>query len=93
MPVLGYALDRGYRFWCSFYPSQILYHQMHPGEILELRINRPPHFKFRSGDMVFACIPGVSKLEWHPFSISSNPNTREYLRFIFELSNQDGHRK
>jgi len=31
-------------------------------------------FKYKSGQYLFICIPGVTWFEWHPFSLSSSPH-------------------
>ncbi|KAE9285616.1 hypothetical protein PF008_g26872 [Phytophthora fragariae] len=31
-------------------------------------------FEFEAGQYAFLCIPSISRLEWHPFSISSSPH-------------------
>ncbi len=79
LPVLGYLLDRGYRFYCTFYPSQILDFCVWPSKILELKISRPKNFNYNPGDYTFICIPEVSKTQWHPFSLSSDPHDPHIL--------------
>eukprot|EP00808_Paulinella_micropora_P007592 g66036.t1 len=39
--------------------------------LLKMKFGKP--FKFEAGDYVFLSIPGISRLEQHPFSISSAP--------------------
>lgn len=79
LPILGYIFDRMYRFYCTFYPSQILDSKMWPGDILELSISRPKNFNYYPGDYTYVCIPGVSKLQWHPFTLSSDPHNKELI--------------
>jgi NAD(P)H-flavin reductase len=31
-------------------------------------------FQYEAGQYVFVCIPKLSTLEWHPFSLSSSPH-------------------
>jgi ferredoxin-NADP reductase len=38
---------------------------------LTLSVSR---FTFRAGDYVMLNVPAISALDWHPFSVSSNPN-------------------
>jgi predicted ferric reductase len=82
-PVLAYVGDRLFRFGCSFYPHQIVAWSMHPGSmILELHVPRPAHWtKTSAGDYAYLCVPHVSKLEWHPLTISSSPLDTETLTF------------
>jgi predicted ferric reductase len=79
LPVLGYLCDRGYRFYCTFYPSQLLDFTVWPSKILELKISRPKTFNYKPGDYTFICIPEVSKTQWHPFSLSSDPHDHHIL--------------
>ncbi|GFO21666.1 NADPH oxidase 5 [Plakobranchus ocellatus] len=50
-----------------------------PSEVTHLNISRPPGFNFRPGDYVYIKIPGISKHEWHPFTISSAPEQLDGL--------------
>jgi len=44
-----------------------------PSRVVHLAIKRPAHFDYNAGDYVFINIPSISKIEWHPFTISSAP--------------------
>ena len=48
---------------------------------LILRLARPPQWTFSAGQHVRMRIPGVSSLEWHPFTIASCPDSTQ-LEFI-----------
>lgn len=43
-----------------------------PGDIVRIEFQRDA-FRFDAGQYVFLCIPALSALEWHPFTISSSP--------------------
>lgn len=45
---------------------------LHSGVIL-LEIQKPQKFNFRCGQYAQICIPAISKLQWHPFTIASSP--------------------
>ncbi|KAF1795073.1 Riboflavin synthase-like beta-barrel [Phytophthora cactorum] len=58
-------------------------------------------FKFQAGQYAFLCIPSISKLQWHPFIISSAPHedivsfyikaSGDWTNTVFEAaSNNDG---
>ena len=49
-----------------------------PGNIVELQFQKSKCFQYNAGQYVFLCIPKLSHLQWHPFSISSSPN-QEYV--------------
>ena len=40
-------------------------------------IEKPERFKHSAGDWVFIKIPKISSFEWHPFTISSAPETED----------------
>jgi predicted ferric reductase/Ca2+-binding EF-hand superfamily protein len=50
-----------------------------PSGVSRLAIRRPEGFAFRPGDYLFLKIPRLSRFEWHPFTISSNPEREESL--------------
>jgi NAD(P)H-flavin reductase len=41
-------------------------------KVTKLRLYAP-HIHARAGDYAFLCVPAISNLEYHPFSISSDP--------------------
>merc|ERR1719321_2512085 len=45
----------------------------------KLKIRKPRDFDFIAGEYVFICIPELSKLEWHPFTLSSAPELRNHF--------------
>ncbi|KAL0763165.1 hypothetical protein Bca101_079316 [Brassica carinata] len=51
---------------------------VYPGNVLTLKMSRPKHFKYKSGQYIFVNCPKVSPFEWHPFSITSAPQD-DYL--------------
>jgi predicted ferric reductase len=44
-----------------------------PAEVIKIEFQKND-FKYKSGQYLFICIPKISCLEWHPFSISSCPH-------------------
>ncbi len=86
IPIIGYLLDRSYRFYVSFYPSQLLGSVVVTKDILEIQISRPKSFTYYPGDYMYICIPEVSKTQWHPFSLSSDPNDQSMLTIHMKKS-------
>lgn len=43
-------------------------------DVLEISFETGPGTEYKAGDYVFLNVPGVSFLEWHPFSLTSAPN-------------------
>ncbi|CAB0028562.1 unnamed protein product [Trichogramma brassicae] len=50
-----------------------------PSRVTHLRIKKPRNFDFRPGDYVFVNIPVIAYWEWHPFTISSAPEEKDYF--------------
>lgn len=46
---------------------------------IELIISKPNNFKYKAGDYLFIKISQISNFEWHPFTISSAPETPDVL--------------
>jgi predicted ferric reductase len=44
--------------------------------VVELRFPKTTGFDFNPGQYVYLCVPQLSILEWHPFSISSSPGQK-----------------
>jgi len=44
-----------------------------PSDVIRLTFLKKD-FKYKSGQYLFICIPGVTWFEWHPFSLSSSPH-------------------
>ncbi|KAK1942609.1 Superoxide-generating NADPH oxidase heavy chain subunit A [Phytophthora citrophthora] len=84
----GYLVQRNFRggftnillFKKSGVISQEQVSMIHlPGNILRIQFPRVradtgESFKYQAGQYVFICIPNISLLEWHPFTISSSPS-------------------
>ncbi|TDH70762.1 hypothetical protein CCR75_009482 [Bremia lactucae] len=50
-----------------------------PGDIIEIQFPRVRKdtgdvFHFKAGQYVFLCVPKISNLQWHPFTIASSPH-------------------
>ncbi|KAF8031336.1 hypothetical protein BT93_D0504 [Corymbia citriodora subsp. variegata] len=79
VPVLLYAGERTLRFFRSgMYTVRLLKVAIYPGNVLTLKMSKPPQFKYKSGQYMFVQCPAVSPFEWHPFSITSAPDD-DYL--------------
>ncbi|POM64231.1 Ferric reductase, partial [Phytophthora palmivora] len=58
--------------------DQVSIHAL-PGNITRIQFPRVRKdsgetFEYEAGQYAFLCIPSISSLEWHPFTISSSPN-------------------
>ncbi|MEW5307285.1 MAG: hypothetical protein WDW36_009692 [Sanguina aurantia] len=52
-----------------------------PCSVILLHVQKPPGFRYHPGYSVSINVPGVSALEWHPFTIASAPHHR-HLSFV-----------
>ncbi|KAJ1723499.1 hypothetical protein LPJ53_002156 [Coemansia erecta] len=76
-PGAVYIIDRLYRFFRSrFRHPRILSVIQHPSNVIELKIERRG-MKFEVGQYIYLNIPSISRLEWHPFTLTSAPEDDE----------------
>ena len=47
--------------------------------VTQLVIKKPFSFKHSPGDWVFIKVPEIAMFEWHPFTISSAPEKKDYF--------------
>ncbi|CAG00874.1 unnamed protein product [Tetraodon nigroviridis] len=71
-PMILYVCERIVRFYRSHQKVVITKVVMHPSKTLELRMKRKG-FHMEVGQYVFIQCPSVSRLEWHPFTLTSAP--------------------
>lgn len=50
-----------------------------PSNVTRIRMRRPDWFHYHPGEYVFVRHPAISRREWHPFTITSNPEDAEAL--------------
>jgi predicted ferric reductase/Ca2+-binding EF-hand superfamily protein len=55
--------------------------------VTRLELERPSGFAFRAGDYVFLRVPSVARHEWHPFTISSAPESPNLTFHVRSLGN------
>ncbi|KAF3831217.1 hypothetical protein GH733_000840 [Mirounga leonina] len=71
-PVVLYACERIIRFWQFQQEVVITKVVSHPSGVLELHMKKR-NFKMAPGQYVLIQCPSVSRLEWHPFTLTSAP--------------------
>uniref|UniRef100_A0A673AY51 NADPH oxidase 2 n=1 Tax=Sphaeramia orbicularis TaxID=375764 RepID=A0A673AY51_9TELE len=71
-PMILYVCERLVRFYRSHQKVVITKVVMHPSKTLELQMKRKG-FRMEVGQYVFIQCPSVSRLEWHPFTLTSAP--------------------
>ncbi|GAA5872819.1 hypothetical protein JCM16303_006843 [Sporobolomyces ruberrimus] len=68
-----YVFERLIRIVRSRCSTTLIAVLQHPGETLELRFTKPS-MTYNAGQWLFLNVPEISKLQWHPFTISSAPD-------------------
>uniref|UniRef100_F6QSF1 NADPH oxidase 2 n=1 Tax=Ornithorhynchus anatinus TaxID=9258 RepID=F6QSF1_ORNAN len=71
-PMILYFCERLVRFWRSQQKVVITKVVTHPFKTFELQMKKKG-FKMEVGQYIFVKCPEVSKLEWHPFTLTSAP--------------------
>ena len=83
--VLLFAVDLLLRTYKWTKPVEVL-SLTSQGEVTRIEW-RSPRFEFDAGQFVLLCIPAISPLEWHPYSIASSPH---HLPHIVAYSKRTG---
>lgn len=71
-PMVLYVFERLIRIWRSHQKVVITKVVTHPFKTIELQMKKKG-FKMEVGQYIFVQLPVVSKLEWHPFTLTSAP--------------------
>uniref|UniRef100_A0A672F6A2 Cytochrome b-245, beta polypeptide (chronic granulomatous disease) n=1 Tax=Salarias fasciatus TaxID=181472 RepID=A0A672F6A2_SALFA len=71
-PMILYVCERLVRLYRSHQKVVITKVVMHPSKTLELQMKKKG-FRMEVGQYVFIQCPSVSRLEWHPFTLTSAP--------------------
>ncbi|XP_078438489.1 ferric reduction oxidase 2-like [Wolffia australiana] len=72
--VYLFLLDRYLRFLQSQQRIRVVSARLLPNETVELNFSKTQGLKYTPLSYVFICVPSLSKLQWHPFTISSSSN-------------------
>jgi predicted ferric reductase len=56
------------------------------GRDLALVIDRPDGFSYQAGDYAFLCVPRISRLQWHPFSLTNAASDTGNLSFRIRVA-------
>ena len=72
VPLVIYVIERITRFVRGLRAHKILKFFIHPSNVLELQIEK--NIKYSAGQYIYLNYPEISKLEWHPFTITSAPD-------------------
>ncbi|XP_052193497.1 ferric reduction oxidase 2-like isoform X2 [Diospyros lotus] len=69
-----FLLDRFLRFLQSRQGVRLVSARVLPCEIVELNFSKSPGLSYSPTSSMFMNVPSISKLQWHPFTISSSSN-------------------
>ncbi|KAG6555840.1 hypothetical protein Mapa_002481 [Marchantia paleacea] len=72
-PILFFFLDRFIRMVQSQKSVDILSTQVLPSGAIELKFAKPDNLEYNALSFMYVLLPGISKYEWHPFSVASSP--------------------
>ncbi|XP_022139204.1 ferric reduction oxidase 2-like, partial [Momordica charantia] len=70
-----FLLDRYLRFLQSRRRVRLLSARILPCRTLELNFSKHPSLKYNPTSTMFINIPTISKLQWHPFTVTSNADS------------------
>ncbi|KAM3857061.1 NADPH oxidase 2-like [Diretmus argenteus] len=80
-PMILYVCERLVRLYRSHQKVVITKVVMHPSKTLELQMKKKG-FHMEVGQYVFIQCPSVSRLEWHPFTLTSAPEEDHFTAHI-----------
>lgn len=69
-----FVVDRFLRFLQSNQKVRLASARVLPGDTLELNFSKNPALEYGPASIMFICLPSLSKLQWHPFTITSSSN-------------------
>lgn len=69
-----FLIDRYLRFLQSRQSSRLVSARVLPCETVELNFSKNPGLSYTPLSTIFISVPSISKLQWHPFTITSSSN-------------------
>ncbi|XP_058769824.1 ferric reduction oxidase 4-like [Vicia villosa] len=72
--IFLFLIDRHLRFLQSRQNARLLSARILPCDALELNFSKNPSLYYNPTSLVFINVPTVSKLQWHPFTVTSSCN-------------------
>ncbi|KAK1560117.1 hypothetical protein Q3G72_022382 [Acer saccharum] len=69
-----FLVDRYLRFLQSRKCVRLVSARVLPCETIELNFSKTPGLKYNPTSILFVNVPSISKMQWHPFTITSNSN-------------------
>ncbi|CAH2064742.1 unnamed protein product [Thlaspi arvense] len=75
--IFLFFIDRYLRFLQSMKRSRLVSARLLPSDNIELTFSKVPGLHYNPTSILFVHVPSISKLQWHPFSITSSSNLEE----------------
>ncbi|KAK4438562.1 Ferric reduction oxidase 8, mitochondrial [Sesamum alatum] len=76
--VFLFALDKLLRIIQSRPETCVLSARVFPCKAIELTLPKDPRLKYTPASVIFLKIPSISKIQWHPFSVTSTCRINEH---------------
>lgn len=73
--IFLFLTDRYLRFFKSRERTRVISAPLLPCGTTELTFSKNPGLKYNPASILFVNVPSISRLQWHPFTITSNTNT------------------
>ncbi|OVA03348.1 Protein of unknown function DUF819 [Macleaya cordata] len=70
--VFLFLIDRYLRFLQSRQRVRLVSARILPCETIELNFSKSPELNYNPSSIAFINVPSISKLQWHPFTVTSN---------------------
>lgn len=87
IPFAALVLEQAVRHLRRRPPARVVAATALRSGVTRLELERPAGLTFRAGDYVFLRIPAVARHEWHPFTISSAPESPHLTFHVRSLGN------
>ncbi|XP_062149736.1 ferric reduction oxidase 4-like isoform X3 [Alnus glutinosa] len=72
--IFLFLVDRFLRFLQSRESARLLSARLLPCDTIELNFSKNPGLNYNPTSIMFINVPSISKLQWHPFTVTSNCN-------------------
>uniref|UniRef100_A0A803M083 FAD-binding FR-type domain-containing protein n=1 Tax=Chenopodium quinoa TaxID=63459 RepID=A0A803M083_CHEQI len=83
--IFLFTLDRYLRFLQSRSCARLILARILPGGTVELAFSKSPGMRYNVTSNLFVNVPKISKLQWHPFTVTSNDNMEpDKLSIVFK---------
>lgn len=81
IPCLIYGYQRIMRVIRARRDTRVINSRTWRTRVVNLVLKRPKSFRYRAGQYAFVNCPSISRLQWHPFTLTSSPEEKEHISF------------